>query len=113
MKRLLCEKVEIGRLVLIALLIAVLATGLSLQYQYRMNGSGFFTLYQGPAYVDRGWPWGFWRCHDTFYDPYGDKGCFLLGDAFVVEIIFWFLPTFIAVSSGWLVLKVLKKLTRQ
>lgn len=36
-----------------------------MSYQERVSSEGFFSLYQGPTYIGKGWPWMYSRKFDS------------------------------------------------
>lgn len=76
---------------LIILFFALTASLLSLIYVNRIGSGGFFSLYQGPSFIDRGWPWTILRCHDIQRNPYGNEGCFIEYHLLVLNLFFWYI----------------------
>ena len=85
---------KMGYILVVALALALLATGLSWLCQERVSSEGFFSLYQGPTYYAHGWPWWFWRCIEQ-------GGCFFSISYFLLDVLFW-IVVFLPVSLGCL-----------
>jgi len=92
-------------ILVLALVVSLLATGLSLIYETRINSEGFFSLYQGPAYLTYGWPWGFWKCYDIISDPYGEQGCSIAAKLLLLDILSWFLISTFFLLIRWVLIK--------
>lgn len=72
---------SIGVILLVLAGAAVLSTA-SLIHTHEVRNEGFFSLYQGENYVDRGYPWGFWRCYD------GGQ-CGIITSRLLIDVAFW------------------------
>lgn len=94
---------KIGCILVVAIVLSILAAGLSWFYQERVSSEGFFSLYQGPTYYAHGWPWWFCKCYE--------EGSYSFSISyFVLDILFWFV-VFLPVSLGCLFMySVLRKL---
>jgi len=44
---------------------AALASILTLNYQNRISSEGFFSVYQGPTYTGKGWPWMYFKVYES------------------------------------------------
>ena len=88
-------KYKIQKQLLVVLFFSLLALSLSLIHQSRISSEGFSSLYQGPAYVDRGWPWRILRCYNTQINPHGNTGCFIEYNFLVLDFIFWSILGFV------------------
>lgn len=72
---------SIGVLLLVLIGVAVLSAA-GLIHTNEVRNEGFFSLYQGENYVERGYPWGFWRCYER-------GGCGLIPGRLLLNIAFW------------------------
>lgn len=50
---------------LVVPIFAALTSILSLNYQNRVSSEGFFSVYQGPTYTGKGWPWMYFKIYES------------------------------------------------
>lgn len=81
---------SIGVLLLV-LAVAIGLSAVSLLYSHEVRAEGLFTLYQGENYVERGYPWGFWRCSE-------DGLCSVVISRLFMGIAFWIVVIVVVIA---------------